>query len=505
MSIEIEGVGYSVETRLIGKEDLLLDEYGNGVERSYEDVNGVSHKITPISSSTIPLPADIRASIPGSTNISDGMRSVLSKIADLSGGITSQGIMESDTTVVLTGTLSHAEKKTLIEQQYTNLGGKTLTIEFQESFDISTALFFEFKGFYNGTLIIDLNAVTISDSADAGQLFHIHDCSCKVEIKNGTISHSLSLYGIKAENCPAIYLNGIAFFGQDGDSNYAFYGLGVNGVISNCTYTEDNEVLLSDIGGASYMAYTDAKVIAGVTEHNESNIAHQALFDAHADSATAHSALFSAHADSAAAHQALFDAKAPLVHNHTASEEAAAASAVGTHNTDEEAHADLFGAVETLITQASQAVKLYPGLILPYGGSTAPTGYMLCDGSAISRETYSALFTAIGTVFGTGDGSTTFNIPDLRGKFIRGLGGDSGLLGAAQAEGLPNITGSFGPISSNDFYASGAFAKGSATDGAGDGGSDFRVSLDASRSSAIYGASSHVTPVNMAVNFIIRY
>lgn len=479
MSIEIEGVGYSVETRLIGKEDLLLDEYGNGVERSYEDVNGVSHKITPISSSTIPLPADIRSSLPGSTNISEGMRSVLSKIADLSGGITSQGIMESDTTVVLTGTLSHAEKKTLIEQQYTNLGGKTLTIEFQESFDISTALFFEFKGFYNGTLIIDLNAVTISDSADAGQLFHIHDCSCKVEIKNGTISHSLSLYGIKAENCPAIYLNGIAFFGQDGDSNYAFYGLGVNGVISNCTYTEDNEVLLSDIGGASYMAYTDAKVIAGVTEHNESNIAHQALFNAH---------------------QTLLDAKAPLVHTHTASEEAAAASAVSIHDANEEAHADLFGVLSALIG----GTNLYAGLILPYGGGSSPVGYLLCDGAAISRTTYSDLFTAIGTAFGAGDGSTTFNIPDLRGKFIRGLGGDSSTLGATQAEGLPNITGTFVANST----ATGAFIVNSNLTWSSGGNDDISkqvIGLDASRSSAIYGASSHVTPINMAVNFIIRY
>ena len=52
-------------------------------------------------------------------------------------------------------------------------------------------------------------------------------------------------------------------------------------------------------------------------------------------------------------------------------------------------------------------------------GSTPPDGWLFCDGSAISRTTYSDLFAKIGTVFGSGDGSTTFNIPDTRGRFLR--------------------------------------------------------------------------------------
>lgn len=56
------------------------------------------------------------------------------------------------------------------------------------------------------------------------------------------------------------------------------------------------------------------------------------------------------------------------------------------------------------------------GAILEFSGSTAPNGYMICDGSAISRTTYSDLFDLIGTTYGAGDGSTTFNIPDKRGK-----------------------------------------------------------------------------------------
>ena len=60
------------------------------------------------------------------------------------------------------------------------------------------------------------------------------------------------------------------------------------------------------------------------------------------------------------------------------------------------------------------------GIVLPFAGGTAPTGWLLCGGQAVSRTTYSALFAAIGTAYGAGDGSTTFNVPDLRGTAIIG-------------------------------------------------------------------------------------
>ena len=60
------------------------------------------------------------------------------------------------------------------------------------------------------------------------------------------------------------------------------------------------------------------------------------------------------------------------------------------------------------------------GTIYMYAGATAPSGYLLCDGSSVSRTTYATLFAAIGTTFGAGDGSTTFGLPDLSGKVIIG-------------------------------------------------------------------------------------
>lgn len=91
----------------------------------------------------------------------------------------------------------------------------------------------------------------------------------------------------------------------------------------------------------------------------------------------------------------------------------------------------------TLIT-GSQAYNVVPtGSILPYAGGTAPDGWLLCDGSQVNRVDYKALFDVIGTTYGIGDGSTTYNLPDLRGRFPLGkaaagtgstLGGTGGSL-----------------------------------------------------------------------------
>ncbi len=80
------------------------------------------------------------------------------------------------------------------------------------------------------------------------------------------------------------------------------------------------------------------------------------------------------------------------------------------------------------------------GGILAYGGTVAPAGYVLCDGTAYSRTvTYNALFAAIGTTFGTGDGSTTFNVPDLQGRFPIGMG--QGATGQNAGAGTNRVLG----------------------------------------------------------------
>lgn len=67
------------------------------------------------------------------------------------------------------------------------------------------------------------------------------------------------------------------------------------------------------------------------------------------------------------------------------------------------------------------------GAVLDFAGDTAPAGYLLCDGSTVSRTTYARLFAAISDKWGAGDGSTTFKLPDFRGRVLLGSGTGSGL------------------------------------------------------------------------------
>lgn len=83
------------------------------------------------------------------------------------------------------------------------------------------------------------------------------------------------------------------------------------------------------------------------------------------------------------------------------------------------------------------------GTLAGYGGASAPSGWLLCDGSAISRTTYASLYAAVGTAYGVGDGSTTFNIPDLRGRMIVGqddMGGSAASRVTTAGSGVDGAT-----------------------------------------------------------------
>ena len=96
------------------------------------------------------------------------------------------------------------------------------------------------------------------------------------------------------------------------------------------------------------------------------------------------------------------------------------------------------GAAWIALSTSENAVP--SGTIISYAGSTAPAGWMLCDGSAISRTTYSTLFSVVSTTYGAGNGSTTFTLPDLRGRTVFGkdnMGGSA----ASRLTSAGGITG----------------------------------------------------------------
>lgn len=90
------------------------------------------------------------------------------------------------------------------------------------------------------------------------------------------------------------------------------------------------------------------------------------------------------------------------------------------------------------------AVTLPPGMIAPYVATSAPTGWLLCDGSQVSRTTYAALYAVIGTKYGYGDNATTFHLPDFRGRFLRGYDNSAGRDPDAASRTAMNTGGSTG-------------------------------------------------------------
>ena len=169
------------------------------------------------------------------------------------------------------------------------------------------------------------------------------------------------------------------------------------------------------------------------------------------------------------------------------------------------------------LTQIKQALtemlpKLKP-LSVPTGMISAfnnvPEGWLQCNGAAVSRTTYAALFAVIGTKYGSGDGSTTFNLPNLHHKFIEGTNTTSEV-GQSVSAGLPNITGGTksGFIrhgsTSNELF--GAFSERVVDAGAqySTGFNSSVWSFSASRSSSAYGGSSTVQPASTRLLYCIK-
>lgn len=155
------------------------------------------------------------------------------------------------------------------------------------------------------------------------------------------------------------------------------------------------------------------------------------------------------------------------------------------------------------------------GTILAFGGSNVPTGWHLCDGTALSRTTYKDLFDVIGTNFGVGDGSTTFNLPDLQGEFLRGAGtnshsgqGNGGAVGVHQdATSMPyvgNISGSpeWAYINSNTNSTAELYKNSDSYEmGARKGYYNIGSKTENSDNTPLYFT---VRPTNTSVNYIIK-
>lgn len=151
------------------------------------------------------------------------------------------------------------------------------------------------------------------------------------------------------------------------------------------------------------------------------------------------------------------------------------------------------------------------GVIFPYAGGTAPNGWMLCDGSAISRTTYAALFSTISTTYGVGDGSTTFNLPNTQGVFLRGAGSQtissvsySGTRGTTEGDQIQGHGHAFNRTSGTTLSSSATAYLASAS--GSNAGPVTSVVVGAATDSS-YGTlrvGSQTYPANVSVSYIIK-
>lgn len=145
-----------------------------------------------------------------------------------------------------------------------------------------------------------------------------------------------------------------------------------------------------------------------------------------------------------------------------------------------------------------------PGTVAHFAASTAPAGWLKCNGAAVSRTAYAALFAAIGTTYGVGDGATTFNLPELRGEFLRALDDGRGIdtgraLATAQGDAIRNITGSFGTVRGG---ATGVFSEIANITSAGAAGTGYTVTLNAS---TVVPTAAENRPRNVAMLACIKF
>ena len=145
------------------------------------------------------------------------------------------------------------------------------------------------------------------------------------------------------------------------------------------------------------------------------------------------------------------------------------------------------------------------GIVQAFAGSTIPQGWLLCDGSAVSRTTYAKLFSVIGTTYGAGNGSTTFNLPNLVDRFVEG----SATAGTVKSAGLPNIHGWANiAFPSGKVLVSGCFTstwKNGNVAANSSGGVFGNLTFNASDSNNIYGNSTTVQPPALTMRYIIKY
>lgn len=190
-------------------------------------------------------------------------------------------------------------------------------------------------------------------------------------------------------------------------------------------------------------------------------------------------------------------------------------SAGGTGASNPSQARENLGAIQT-----SDVDAMFVGVVVPFPVTVPPSGWLFCHGQAVSRVTYARLFALLGLTWGAGDGSTTFNLPDLRGMFVRGWdngrGVDTGRVFASQQSddlgphSHSGVTSSAGSHQHNaavetNFTAGNDLASGA---GYGQGTGSVQTTLNGAHTHTLIvnpSGGDETRPRNVAMNFCIKF
>jgi hypothetical protein len=230
----------NLKKRLIGKEDINFDITGNDETENFFSAEGEQYKLTKLNASHIPLTANTREKT-AAGNVDLALLNFANKIDNF----VASDVLTENLTIIFEAEDSAETIQDKINLQKKNLNGYTLTFVFPAQLSQNLYSAFEWKDFYNGSIIITggtaSSKIAIYDQVNMGSLFRFYRCQCEVVVQYFYFVHQYSQYAISAESTSALIVQDCNFSGIPNVDSYAINKYASNIILTNCEFYEDME------------------------------------------------------------------------------------------------------------------------------------------------------------------------------------------------------------------------------------------------------------------------
>lgn len=230
----------SLKKRLIGKEDINFDITGTNEQENFFTSDGGTRQLSKLNASHIPLLQETRGKL-NAVNVDDALQILSDKVDNFE----ASDVLGEDLTISFLPEDDNETIQLKINQQKKNLNGHTLTFLFPSSLQQKLYTTFEWKDFFNGTVVIsggrEDNRIAVYDNLDINSLFRIQRCQCEVIIRYFYFVHQHSSFAISAESSSAVIVDNCLFSGISGVDSYAVNKSASNVMLLDCELSEDIE------------------------------------------------------------------------------------------------------------------------------------------------------------------------------------------------------------------------------------------------------------------------